>query len=72
MSWTKKDWEDLTLMIIGSCIGVGIFGFGITPLLEVELIGAEPFNYVIAAVMGTVFGYLTRFCFRMFGGVGKR
>ncbi len=71
MDWAKKDWEDLLLMMVGACIGVVSFGFGVGPLLGVEFIGDDPFNYVMASAMGTVLGYLTRLSFLMISGGEK-
>lgn len=65
MNWTRKDWIDLLLMVIGACLGVWFFGFVAAPLLGLEFIGGQPFNYMLAAATGTVSGYLLRFGVRL-------
>lgn len=61
MNWTRKDWTDLLLMAVGACIGVAVFGFGIAPLLGLEFVSGKPINYMLAAIAGTLGGYLFRF-----------
>lgn len=66
MNWERKDWIDLLLMVIGACIGVVAFGFGVAKLLGLEFVGDRPLNYVLAALTGIVFGYVFRFSVQRF------
>lgn len=61
MNWTRKDWLDLLLMALGAVIGVAVFGLALAPALGIEFAGSRPADYMMAAVAGTVVGYLLRF-----------
>lgn len=61
MNWSRKDWIDLLLMVIGAILGVAVFGFIVAPGLGIEFVGNKPAGYMLAATAGTVSGYLLRF-----------
>ena len=68
MSWTRKDWIDQSLMVLGACIGIAVFGFGIAPLLGFELIADHSSICIVAVVTGAVCGHaIPRFVHRAFG-----
>lgn len=58
--FTKKDWIDLLLMVIGALIGVGVIGFVVGPVVGFDFNPEKPIGYMLAAATGTVCGYLLR------------
>lgn len=61
MNWTKKDWLDLSLMIIGACLGSALFELVIVPTSGHTLPGTELTNLGWSALAGLTGGYLLRF-----------
>ena len=61
MEWNRKDWIDLLLMVMGAMFGVTFLGFVIAPSVGVELVPNRPGSYLLAAIAGTLGGYLIRF-----------
>ena len=60
MNWTRKDWVDLLLMVLGAILGVAVFGFGVAPAMGIEFVGSTLTSYMLAAAVGTVCGYILR------------
>lgn len=58
--WTRKDWIDLLLMVLGAIIGVGIIGFVVGPAFGIEFSSGKPAGYMMAAATGTLCSYLFR------------
>ena len=54
MDWTRKDWQDVGLMSIGSVLGVGLFMGVLVPFFGIE------FSIWKGMAVGMLSGYLLR------------
>ena len=60
MNWSKKDWQDLGLMVLGVAIGV------LVTLLVPGLAPTTIIQYVFVLVVGLIGGYALRFGVRYY------